>query len=78
MADYKKLQQLNLRQNKIADFPMNVELLSLQQLLVSNNRLQTIPNSFCKFVNLKQLHLDSNAITEVQDDIGNIIYTDCA
>ena len=70
-----KLILLNLRGNKIQyvneDFiPLNSEL---TYLMLSYNRLKTIPNSFLRFQHLTILILDSNYISTVQPALEGLL-----
>ena len=70
-----KLMLLNLRGNKIQyvneDFiPLNSEL---AYLMLSFNRLKTIPNSFLRFQHLTALILDSNYISTVQPALDHLL-----
>ena len=70
-----KLMLLNLRGNKIQyvneDFiPLNSEL---AWLMLSYNRLKTIPSSFLRFQHLTSLVLDSNYISTVQPALESLL-----
>lgn len=69
-ASVKKMQQLQilfLQNNLLHDLQPLVDLRRIEELFLSGNKAETIPDKFCAFAHLRELYLSANNIQHVPD-----------
>lgn len=72
-ANWEGCTRLNMRNNHLTNFPMEITLLfRLQTLNLNNNQLIHLPNEIEKLENLEVLNLSSNQLCELPDGITNL------
>ena len=69
----KHIRNLNLADNVIRDFPMQILTISkLDDLNLSNNLLCDVPAEISRLVQIRRLSLQSNNLTRLPDEVGNL------
>ncbi|XP_043915068.1 malignant fibrous histiocytoma-amplified sequence 1 homolog [Protopterus annectens] len=73
ISELKKLKELALSKNELAEFPVEIKnLRSLEKLEINQNKMQNIPEGiFCSLHRLKHLKLNNNRISKLPDDLSN-------
>ncbi|MCP5493819.1 MAG: leucine-rich repeat domain-containing protein [Leptospiraceae bacterium] len=73
LAELDNLEELNLSDNQIKEFPETFcSLTNLRELNLSENQIKEFPETFCALTNLRELYLSDNKIEKVPDPIGNL------
>lgn len=73
LTNLTNLEDLHLNNNDIRNFPNISKLSKLTSLLISNNKIQYIPeNTFSKNCRLTKLLLNHNQLEELPNSIGNL------
>jgi len=74
LNQFHRLKYLNLRHNKLEEFPEAIlQLSNLEELDVFTNDITSLPDRLFSLKNLKRLTLESNELTEISPLICNLI-----
>ena len=78
---YTDLKYLDLGGNSISQLPTDIGNLTKLETLIINQQeegaeITSIPESFCNLVNLRQLELSSNRLSELTENFGNLTNLD--
>jgi Leucine-rich repeat (LRR) protein len=64
---------LHIDHNDIQDIPVEIgNLQKLEELILSYNKIKTIPEALCYLQNLKVLEVNHNDIQDIPVEIGNL------
>ncbi|MCW3785222.1 leucine-rich repeat domain-containing protein [Plebeiibacterium sediminum] len=67
------LAEIQAAMKKLEEFPVEAcDLVQLNQLILKNNHIKTIPADIKKLVNLKRLDLSKNELTELPVELGEL------
>jgi len=73
LKNSKNVYQLNLRRNKLTEFPMEIlELTNLQELNLSRNKIYEIPREIESLTKLRVLNLSKNKLQTIPAEIGKL------
>ncbi|XP_044125510.1 PH domain leucine-rich repeat-containing protein phosphatase 2 [Bufo gargarizans] len=78
LARFSQLRVLNLSQNKLGDFPLQLcEITTLTELNVSCNGLTHLPPQVGQMLSLQTLNLDGNCLTSLPEELGCLQQLSC-
>lgn len=71
-GELKELRKLNLYENQLSYITPLLNLISLEELKIGDNKIEEIPDNIDMLKNLKELSLSSNPIRTVPESIRNL------
>ncbi|XP_056381831.1 PH domain leucine-rich repeat-containing protein phosphatase 2 isoform X3 [Hyla sarda] len=78
LCRFSQLKVLNLSQNKLGDFPLQLcEITTLTELNVSCNGLTHLPSQVGQMLSLQILNLDGNCLTSLPEELGCLQQLSC-